>query len=142
MARGACRHEAFEDLGTVRRCVDCKIALGRPYLDVTKIQNATFLARQFLADATRKVLEAKQDARRVERLAACECSWCFYFRSGRISGQGFTAWNCAGCGAQNTYHNTSVPKACKTCSKRFRICVSCLADLKLAPRRKKLERST
>ena len=57
------------------------------------------------------------------------CKKCYWEQKGMLSGQGFTAFTCALCGKQDTWHNTNIPKFCHECSKRLNICQRCGVEL-------------
>ena len=108
----------------------------RPSLDLERVNNATFCARERAEGSLRKALNYHRDTEREARLGARQCPWCWYFRRHRVAGQAFTDWTCAGCGAEKSHANTATPRLCAACAEKYGLCCECAADMELRTRRK------
>lgn len=51
-----------------------------------------------------------------------ECEACFRLR---ICGQAFTQYTCKSCGSLEEHPNTCVPRICRACADKDRLCVRC-----------------
>lgn len=92
-------------------------------------------------DALRRYELARTDGKRDQRQASYECRFCFYFGHG-MAGQAFTEYTCKGCGTEQMYANTAVPKLCDDCATKMDACRRCggtreWPDIPLAPAKAK-----
>lgn len=63
-----------------------------------------------------------EDAFQEDRLLISQCLVCYYLRKGRIVGQAFTKWQCAGCETWTTHYNTGTPELCIECARKYDLC--------------------
>jgi len=96
-----------------------------------EIKHRTHFARQFAARAEKNVDEWKRDARRSDRLKACECKTCFYLRAVRLGGHTPTTAPCRLCGAEMLFGSTVTTEICASCSAENESCRMCMADIEL-----------
>ena len=59
-----------------------------------------------------------------------QCRSCYYLQGGVLAGQAFTGWECKNCSKAAMHPNTNVPKICKECSDRHKLCTACGGKLK------------
>lgn len=107
-------------------------------MKITKelIAQANYISRMAIDSIKRSALEVAFDHKRNERLDAGKCLTCFYLKRGAIAGQAITEWACGNCGQTSSHPNTNTPRYCLECSKDYRICVGCGADINLRTRLK------
>jgi hypothetical protein len=96
-----------------------------------EIKHRTHFAKAFAARAEKAIDEWKRDARRTDRLAACECKTCFYLRSTRVGGTAVTTAPCRLCGELMQFATTVVTEICEKCSRENDACRMCMADVEL-----------
>lgn len=99
-------------------------------IDLCEVLRSTDLALDRM-DRARMLIE---DPRESDRLAAQECRPCFY--SSKAGGAACSSSDCGGCGATVRSGSTNVPRLCKDCARKLRLCRHCGADINLRNRRK------
>ena len=103
-----------------------------------RINDATSWSKQLYQERVKAVLDAEEDKDQAIRLRACQCKWCYYINNRRMAGAAFTRWFCKLCDREDMHSNTATPKVCRSCSEKYRACVSCGGDLNLATKRRNL----
>ena len=69
------------------------------------------------------------------RLKQRKCAFCYNFRSGGITLQGFQDYKCKGCNVDKTHTNSDIPRFCSECSLTYDVCIRCGADINLKDRK-------
>lgn len=108
-------------------------------MNVCNMVYATESAKTYVRDLIAKADEIKTDARKKERVKACECAACFY-RSG-IGGAAMTNRPCMSCGKNQLYGSTYTDVLCLDCAEMHRLCKHCGGDLEMRVRRKEWPKS-
>lgn len=102
-----------------------------------QVNYANWAAQEKKDGAVNRAIRVLEDPERARRLELCLCPTCFYIDNMGFAGQAFTEWTCEACEKpQPMWPNTAHPKLCLECADRYGLCVRCLADLELRPRKK------
>lgn len=101
------------------------------------VNEATWRANHRKDLVLSRAVRVLADPEREKRREAGLCLSCCYVREPRLAGQAFTGWACRICEQPQGHHpNTAVPLLCLECAHKFGLCVECMADDELRPRRK------
>lgn len=103
-------------------------------MNVSNMLSATERAKQRVSDMLQLADDLKNDPRKEERLARCECPACFYFS--RIGGAAMTRRLCMSCGKIELYGSTNTDALCPDCAKEHSLCKHCGGDLDMRTRRR------
>lgn len=68
-------------------------------MTLARLQSGTYGSKQLADRLRRNLAKLDLDVYRDARFQHRECPACYYLRSERIAGQGFTDWRCSSCGA-------------------------------------------
>lgn len=98
------------------------------------IDMKTYYALRSLEDTRRNLDKAITDPQQKIRRENRECQVCYYMRSGTLSGQAFTPFECRECGGVFQHHTTRVPILCDACADKLNVCRRCQADMNLTRR--------
>lgn len=105
-------------------------------MTLARLQSGTYGSKQLADRLRRNLAKLDLDVYRDARFQHRECPACYYLRSERIAGQGFTDWRCSSCGTQQQpWSNTNHPHFCNDCCDLHGMCCRCGGDLDLAERK-------
>lgn len=104
--------------------------MPNPTFDLYKIQSATQRAKDYANDTIKRVQRKLiDDVDKAKRRAMFCCKWCWYRRSGSLTGQAFTEYTCLRCDEKKMHPNTGVPLLCDPCAKETKLCCACCGDM-------------
>lgn len=89
------------------------------------ITRTTYFSKRLFDECIEKAALAKKDKNKKLRVQDLACKACYYFRSGRLAGQGFTQYTCPICTKSYNHPNTSTPRLCRHCAEQAVLCMEC-----------------
>lgn len=102
-----------------------------------QVNYANWAAQEKKDGVVTRAIRILEDPQKERRLELCLCPTCFYVDNMSLAGAAMTPWSCEACEKeQPLWHCTAHPKLCLECADRYGLCVRCIADLELRPRKK------